>query len=181
MVTIRELREDDSLEAVSAIYARSWREAYRGIVPQGYLDRLEDGFWLSTLEARRVDSLVAEADGVLAGTVCAGPGRDGRWWDWGEIVALYLLPDYQRRGIGTLLLEAAMGRLRQLGFANTYLWAAEGNLPARRFYEARGFVPAPERTRTVLDGKAVREVRYIRTQQTRDARRERHDDCPAGK
>ena len=162
---VRELREDDSLEAVSAVYAQSWREAYRGIVPQGYLDRLEDGHWLSTLEARRADSLVTEVDGVLVGAACAGPGRDRRWPDWGEIVSLYLLPEYQRRGIGTLLLRAAMDRLRDRGFANIYLWAAEDNLPARRFYEARGFTPAPERACTVIDGETVREVRYIWAQQ----------------
>lgn len=95
--------------------------------------------------------------------VSAGPGRDERWPDWGEIVALYLLPEDQRQGIGTLLLKAAMDRLRQRGFSDIYLWVAEKNGPARRFYEARGFVLSPERTGTVLDGETVREVRYIHT------------------
>lgn len=163
MVTIRPLESGDSLQAVSAIYARSWRDAYQGIVPQSYLNRLSDSFWLSALESRRENTLVAERDGALVGTVCAGPARDGRWPDWGEVVSLYLLPDCQRRGIGTRLLEAAMDRLERRGFSGVYLWAAEQNLPARRFYEARGFLPAPERTHTVLDGTTVEEVRYIRT------------------
>ena len=163
MATVRAPRPEE-LPAVSAIYAASWRSAYRGIVPQGYLDRLSDGFRLPAPARRRQDSLVAEEDGVLVGTVCAGPARDDRWPGWGEIIALYLLPDRRRRGIGTLLLEAAMDRLRQRGFSNIYLWAAEKNAPARRFYEARGFTPAPERTSTLLDGEAVWEVRYIRTQ-----------------
>lgn len=162
MVTIRALEEGD-LPAVSAVYAQSWRAAYRGIVPQGYLDRLEDGAWLPALEERRGDSLAAEIDGVLAGTVCAAPARDRRWPDWGEIVALYLLPAYQRRGIGTLLLRAALDRLRERGFEKVYLWVAEKNTSARRFYEAQGFTPAPESTAAVFDGETVREVRYIRT------------------
>ena len=65
MATIRPLESGDSLEAVSAIYARSWREAYQGIVPQSYLDRLEDGFWLPALKKLRRDSLAAEIDGVF--------------------------------------------------------------------------------------------------------------------
>ena len=163
MATIRPLERGDSLEAVSAVYARSWREAYQGIVPQSYLDRLEDGFWLPALKKLRRDSLAAEIDGALVGTVCAVPARDSRWPDWGEIVSLYLLPEDQRQGIGTLLLKAAMDRLRQRGFSDIYLWVAEKNGRARRFYEAQGFTLAPERTSTVLDGETVREVRYIHT------------------
>lgn len=163
MVTIRPLESGDSLSAVSAIYAQSWREAYRGIVPQSYLNRLSDTFWLPALEERRENTLLAEIDGALVGTVCAGPGRDERWPDWGEIVALYLLPACWRRGVGTLLLGAAMDRLRQRGFSDIYLWAAEKNGRARRFYEAQGFALAPERAITVLDGETAREVRYIHT------------------
>ena len=40
-------------------------------------------------------------------------GRTG-----GEIVSLYLLPEDQRQGIGTLLLKAAMDHLRQRGFSD---------------------------------------------------------------
>ena len=85
-------------------------------------------------------------------------GRTG-----GEIVSLYLLPAYWRRGIGALLLKAAMARLRQRGFSDICLWVAEENSRARRFYETQGFVLAPERTSTVLDGETVREARYIHT------------------
>lgn len=53
--------------------------------------------------------------------------------DW--IDQLYVLPKAQRRGVGTALL-----RLAQRAFPRLDLWTFQRNAPARRFYEARGFV-----------------------------------------
>ena len=48
---------------------------------------------------------------------------------------LYVAPQYQRRGVGTELLEQAKER-RRGGFS---LWVFQGNVGARRFYERHGF------------------------------------------
>jgi GNAT superfamily N-acetyltransferase len=53
--------------------------------------------------------------------------------DW--VDQLYVLPNWQRRGVGTALLEIAQRRFPRLS-----LWTFQRNAPARRFYEARGFV-----------------------------------------
>jgi ribosomal protein S18 acetylase RimI-like enzyme len=45
-----------------------------------------------------------------------------------------VLPGAQRRGVGTELLQVA-----QRSFDRLQLWTFQRNLPARRFYEARGF------------------------------------------
>jgi len=52
--------------------------------------------------------------------------------DW--IDQLYVLPEAQRRGIGTKLLEVAQRSCDRL-----QLWTFQRNTLARRFYEARGF------------------------------------------
>jgi len=55
----------------------------------------------------------------------------------GEIVdQLYVLPEYQHRGIGTCLLEKA----RQLSPHRLTLWCYQKNAVARAFYEKHGFV-----------------------------------------
>lgn len=53
-----------------------------------------------------------------------------------EVDQLYVAPDAQRRGVGDAMLAHAK-RLRPQGLR---LWAFQRNAPARRFYEARGFV-----------------------------------------
>jgi len=52
--------------------------------------------------------------------------------DW--IDQLYVLPKAQGRGVGTELLQVA-----QRPFDRLHLWTFQRNVPARRFYEARGF------------------------------------------
>jgi GNAT superfamily N-acetyltransferase len=52
--------------------------------------------------------------------------------DW--IDQLYVLPGAQRHGVGTELLQVA-----QRSFDRLQLWTFQRNVPARRFYEARGF------------------------------------------
>jgi GNAT superfamily N-acetyltransferase len=52
--------------------------------------------------------------------------------DW--IDQLYVLPQAQNRGVGSGLLKVA-----QNAFDRLQLWTFQRNLPARRFYEARGF------------------------------------------
>ena len=52
--------------------------------------------------------------------------------DW--IDQLYVLPEAQRRGIGTELMEVAQRSCDRL-----QLWTFQRNTLARRFYEARGF------------------------------------------
>src|SRR5262245_35958833 len=57
--------------------------------------------------------------------------------DW--IDQLPVSPGAQRRGIGTALLEIARD-----AFSRLQLWTFQRNLPARRFYEARGFTTVEE-------------------------------------
>jgi GNAT superfamily N-acetyltransferase len=57
--------------------------------------------------------------------------------DW--IDQLSVLPNAQRRGVGSALLQVA-----QRAFLRLDLWTFQRNAPARRFYEARGFVLIPQ-------------------------------------
>jgi GNAT superfamily N-acetyltransferase len=57
----------------------------------------------------------------------------------GWVDHLYVLPQVQRQGYGTALLGVAQGT-----FARLELCVFQRNLPARRFYERRGFVLVEE-------------------------------------
>lgn len=69
-------------------------------------------------------------DEVLSGIIAF---RDG----WVE--QLYVLPTAQGRGVGTELLDVAKSACKRLE-----LWTFQRNVPARRFYEARGFTLVEE-------------------------------------
>ena len=159
---IRPLRETDSRLEISRIYEESWKTAYRGIVPQAYLDGIPAGRWAEALDRAGWDTLVLTEGERLIGTssVCAS-----RWPDWpgfGEVVSLYLLPESMGKGYGKALLAAAVRRLAEQGFQDALLWVLEESRRARRFYERAGFTLAGDVMDGEIGGKPLREVLYLR-------------------
>lgn len=154
------LPSDDRLE-VSRVYEKSWKNAYRDIIPQEYLAAIPEGRWAQTLDKPERRNLVMLKDGAVIGTSSFGASRFGDMDGYGEIVSLYLLPEYTHKGYGGALLRKAVEALRDTGFTDVFLWVLEENLIARRFYEAFGF----ERSAAFLDenigGRVVRELQYI--------------------
>jgi ribosomal-protein-alanine N-acetyltransferase len=59
--------------------------------------------------------------------------------DEGEIANLAVREPTRRQGIGSSLLDAALGEGRRRGAQNMYLEVRESNAAARRLYASRGF------------------------------------------
>lgn len=57
----------------------------------------------------------------------------------GVIQTLYVLPACWDRGVGSMLHDHALDRLRATGVREARLWTLEGNGRARTFYEHRGW------------------------------------------
>ncbi len=55
------------------------------------------------------------------------------------VLHINLLPEWQGRGLGGLLMAAFLGRLRELGCRGVYLETSERNLKALPFYRKLGF------------------------------------------
>ena len=71
----------------------------------------------------------------LAGFVIAC--RDGR--AQGHIITVDVAPDWRRRGLGSMLMDAAENWIGEQGGEVVYLETAEDNLPAQAFYLKRGY------------------------------------------
>jgi GNAT superfamily N-acetyltransferase len=143
-VTIRESGPEDA-RAIAEVHVASWRQAYRGFIPDPVLDDLSieerESVWRQGLgDEEPGTALVAEERGRVVGFVGFGPSRS---FDdppsVGEIYALYLHPENQRRGIGRRLLEAALDVMARDGFQDATLWVLDSNSGARRFYQALGW------------------------------------------
>lgn len=50
------------------MYALSWKTAYKDIVPQGYLDALEEDRWAPVLTGSAYESYALRSGGILAAT-----------------------------------------------------------------------------------------------------------------
>lgn len=90
--------------------------------------------WAALLRARHT-RVCADDDGQLVGFADLEPD--------GHLDHLFVHKDHQRRGIGTLLLEAieAIARREAMPILRT-----EASLTARPFFEAHGFVVLAEQT-----------------------------------
>lgn len=147
-VELRDARRGDE-RAVAGLHVRSWQEAYRGLMPDEFLDRLdprdragrytfgsrEDGAPTTVLAVRR------EVGERIAGFVTFGASRDQDARGLGEVYALYVDPERHRGGVGRLLMAAARRRLAADGFTEAILWVLRGNDRARGFYEREGWAP----------------------------------------
>ncbi|MFF3888590.1 GNAT family N-acetyltransferase [Streptomyces sp. NPDC001914] len=159
----------DDCERVAEIRVGGWRSAYKGLIPQSYLDRLS----VAEDAARRrerlgrgdasVVNLVAERAGHVVGWACHGPGRDDeiRSGD-AELYAIYVHPDLLGQGVGQALLRESVDRCAAAGYGRVLLWVLKENTAARRFYERAGFGPDGAEEPFEADGVAVPEVRYAR-------------------
>ncbi|RCV56540.1 GNAT family N-acetyltransferase [Marinitenerispora sediminis] len=151
--------------AIATVRVSGWRAAYRGIVPDAFLDRMapDPAAREGLLRAPRpgVREYLAEVGGDVVGWLAAGPSRDPDHAAAGvhEIYACYAVPGHWRRGVGRALMAAA---LRDIGEGRAVsLWTFRDNERARRFYEACGFSP-DGRERDFHAGAPIPEVRYLR-------------------
>ncbi|MGW0861894.1 N-acetyltransferase family protein [Streptomyces sp. NPDC002611] len=166
---VREMALADC-DRVAEIRTGGWQSAYRGLMPQSYLDGLsvaEDAERRRTYLARADDSvvnLVAEDDGgELVGWACHGPYRDGEvLTPDAELYAIYVHPEHLGRGVGQALLAESVERLSRAGHGRLLLWVLKENGRARRFYERAGFLADGAEEPFEVEGTVVPEVRYAR-------------------
>ncbi|HEY0450814.1 GNAT family N-acetyltransferase [Actinophytocola sp.] len=147
MVELRDATQADA-HAIANVLVRSWRAAYRGLLPDDVLAGLSipdrEQFWSDALTARppHTRAVVATIAGAIVGFAATGPplvSADRADPSLGDLYAFYLAPDVWRRGIGTQLHAAALDRLRSCGFTHGGLWVLDTNERALRFYYRHGW------------------------------------------
>lgn len=140
-IKIRSAQSKDAVE-IARIHVDAWRDAYAALLPPEYLARLdpriEAARWNRAAGSRLENTLVADADGEVAGYAIIGPARGQRVAPAGEVYALYVETDWREQGIGRALIEAAFDRFRKRRLGEAVIWCLEGNFAARGFYERLG-------------------------------------------
>jgi GNAT superfamily N-acetyltransferase len=94
----------------------------------------------------------------VIGFSSGGPNRVQHPEITGEVYAIYILEEYQGKGIGRRLLAESVQRLRALDHAGMLIWVLDEN-PGRKFYESCGGVPVEQRE-IVIGGAALAETGY---------------------
>jgi GNAT superfamily N-acetyltransferase len=163
------LRAAESADAMSVagVHVRSWQAAYRGLLPDEYLDNLrpEDRaqrYDFATRDPQKPHTIVAVEAGLIRGFATTAPSRDSDLAGYAELCALYVDPDHWGQGVGKALISAARERLVALGFRNALLWVLKGNDHADRFYRVDQWTPDGLQRTDTMWGVTVNELRYQR-------------------
>lgn len=152
-------------EALAAVHVRSWREAYRGLLPDAYLARMSEADFTRrfrhalTYPREHEVTLAAAAPDGLFGYVQAGPSRTGVAGE-AEIATLYVLRQAQGRGAGRRLLIGAARALAAQGATSLALSVLRDNIAARGFYEHLGGEADAPRAERGPGGVMLQEVTY---------------------
>ena len=155
-------------DAVARVHVRSWQVAYRGLLPDEYLDRLEPAdraarYTFAEDGPGFPHTTVAVGDDGICGFTTTGPCRDPDKKGVGELYAIYVQPDWWDRGIGRTLIADVRRRFAEQRFSEAVLWVLRGNQRAERFYRIDGWEPDGHRRLQDLHGITIDEVRYTRS------------------
>jgi ribosomal protein S18 acetylase RimI-like enzyme len=143
MIRIREAQIEDSA-AIAKVHIDSWRTTYKGIVSDDYLSALSyqerEQKWQEFFQATDHFQFAYAAEvgsNQIVGFAVGGVNHDEAADYQGELYAIYILHEYQGKGIGRRLTEAVARRLLQGGRSSMSVWVLARN-PACRFYESLG-------------------------------------------
>ena len=140
LITIRRANPTDA-EQIAAVHDDAWREAYRGLIPGGELERMiarRGPDWWRRAVAQGSRLLVFSLHGKIGGYVSYGRNRALSMDFDGEIFELYLLPEYQGMGFGARLFRAGRADLAAHGLDTMLVWTLSDNVRAVEFYRRRG-------------------------------------------
>ena len=158
---------EDAL-AVARVHVLTWQAAYRGLLPDAYLDSLrpEDRagrYDFTHTDVQKPRTIVAEVDGAICGFASTMPARDAERPGVGELGALYVSPAHWGCGVGVALIEAARAHMLEQGSRSALLWLLKGNERGGRFYRRDGWLPDGTSKADRVWGVDVEEYRYVRT------------------
>jgi ribosomal protein S18 acetylase RimI-like enzyme len=141
------MQPDDIANLIAPLHAASWKSAYRGIMPDHFLDYVVDGERLShwrrrvrELQAGGGEIYLARVNDEPVGFLCIeGAPLNESFANAAYVNNLHVLPHIKGQGIGTALLAEGAKWAKAHGFSEMTLFVFEDNLAARAFYKSNGW------------------------------------------
>jgi len=156
-------------KSIAHIRVDGWKNAYKGMIPDSFLNTLDYGSEENRVKSRinrsdsefKSDILVYEDEGEVLAYAYFGKAIDEAFPTYqSEVVALYVLPSKKGMGIGTKLMNEIKSLLIKQGYSNMIVWCLKENYPSIKFYEHLGGIIKEERE-FEIDGIKVAELGIV--------------------
>lgn len=149
-------------EGVARVQVDSWHSTYMNIVPDEYLRKMtyesREQKWKDIISKQPV-YIAENNEGKIIGFSSGGPERTGKYPGFeGELYAIYISKEHQRKGLGKLLLEPIIQELKKQKIYSMLVLVLEDNV-SRFFYEKVG-AKKVDTTEIEVSGKKLNEVVY---------------------
>ncbi|MBH5316458.1 GNAT family N-acetyltransferase [Paenibacillus sp. GSMTC-2017] len=155
--SIRTMQLSD-IQHVQHVAKTSWNATYDGLIPVESQEKFLKSVYNDEMMLRRLDRsmlYVAELKGKIVGFAnFSFVKEDGKV----ELVAIYIDPEHQGNGIGSVLLKEGIS-LSQ-GAKEVFLNVKKDNLIGRQFYDAKKF-EVIEEFDDDFDGHILKTVRMV--------------------
>lgn len=130
------------IDGMTRVVDSAWRENFKDIFSAEFIakytgDYCRDNFILALSFGN--DIFVLLCDGEIIAVCVARACFEKLFEEYAEITLLYVLPEWQRKGIGKKLLSHTLRKMRGKGCKGAVLYTPEKNTSARKFYEKFGF------------------------------------------
>lgn len=160
---IREATIHDA-QGIAKVHVDSWRTTYKGIIPDDFLNNLSyeqrTELWLHNIGRKDNFLFVAEStEGKIIGFADFWKRETNTMANSSDLTSIYLLEEYQGRGIGKKLLEQLFLQIKQLGYQKIFVDVLAEN-KTRYFYEYYG-AKLYKSVQIKMGGKVLEELIYI--------------------
>jgi L-amino acid N-acyltransferase YncA len=167
-VKVRSAEKKDAAQ-IAKIHVGTWQYAYRGQVPNAFLDSLSveqrTTHWQDTLSRseQMSQTFVAELNSRVIGFCSVGPCRDADMdKSTGELFAIYVDADFMNKGAGSDLEEVGLNYLKVQGYKKATLWVISSNEKTIKWYKNKGWEAEGKTKIDERDGFQLLEERYIK-------------------
>ncbi len=141
-IKIRNIKKEDIPQVVD-IQIRAWRTAYKGIIDDDFLGKMDKEERIKKREKDYTENsfIVAELNNEVVGfcryidnieKIQEIPEADC------ELRALYVKPELKHNGIGRKMFEYAVNEFRNLGKRKMIIGCLKDNEPSKKFYDKIG-------------------------------------------
>ncbi|NLY46626.1 MAG: GNAT family N-acetyltransferase [Tissierella sp.] len=167
MIRIRtRIANVEDATSISTIHAKSWKEAYKGLLPNKYLNEIKDTRWVDMITKGLIDNTmkawIAIIEDEIIACTCIGDSRYKGYENQLELISIYVLPEYWNVGAGSLLIDEVLKYAEDNDYVEVGLWVLDGNNQAIRFYEKNGFLSNGDTISCTIGEKHTNEKRYIK-------------------
>jgi GNAT superfamily N-acetyltransferase len=132
----------DDCEALGNLFMRVWRISLKALAPEGFLEQFKLDTQIRKYAQRAAASdwvlFLAECDDEIVGMISATDNFDEPKVYKKQIKSMYVDPDHQRTGVGSMLLNTMFEHLQDGKTENVMLWCIRNNVPASNFYQKFG-------------------------------------------